>query len=127
MSTDPAFNTFLATVRVALLTAGGALATDGVISQGVLAQIQLYAGAGVIVGTAAWSIWNAWVNFRRARAQGVAAGISLTLSGKAVTEAGDVISAIGTQEATPPKMPTLKTADQIMKEFAPPASAIKKA
>jgi len=124
---DAAFNTFLASIRVALLTAGGALATDGVISQGILAKIQLYVGAGVIIATAAWSIRNAWVNFRRSRAQAVAAGISLALSGKAVTESGDVISSIGAQEATPPKLPTFKTADQIVKEFAPPASAIKKA
>lgn len=118
--TDASFNAMLSSVRSLLLILASLLAAHGLASTGLYFWVQLIAGSIVAVGMALWGCWSAFVNWRKASAVGVQAGINLTVSGKAIDTAGNIIP-VGTAagNATPPKAVTISSAAQIVKDFAP--------
>lgn len=118
-------NAFLTSVRALLLVLGGLLAEHGLEHSTYYSWVMIGAGAVMVVGPAIWGVWSSIVNWHKAAAVGVQAGINLTVSGNAVTDSGQVISRNASADATPPKMVTVATASEIVKDFAPPASAIK--
>ena len=83
------------------------------------------AGSIMIVGPIIWGIVEKLVVFGKALAVAVQAGINLTLSGQTVDTEGHPISKF-TADATPPKQVTVASAAEIVKDFAPPPSAIEK-
>ena len=124
-TTDPNINGILASMRILLLTIGGVMATKGLENTGAYFWIMTAAGGIMAVGSAAWGVYSSFVNFRRARAVGVQAGINMTVQGKALAEDGSVVSHVG-PDTTPVKPVTLATSDKIIEDFGPPGRSIAK-
>ena len=123
--TDPNINGILSSIRIFLITIGGVMAGNGMENTGAYHWIMLIAGSIMVVGPAAWGVWSSFVNFRRARAVGVQAGINLVVSGQAVTPDGSVVTQLG-PGTTPMKDVTLATSDQIIAKLGPVPSSIAK-
>jgi hypothetical protein len=119
------FNALLSSVRSFLLIAGSLLAANGLASSGLYFWVQLVAGSVVGIGSAAWGVYAAFMNWRRANAVGVAAGINLTVSGKALAADGKTVVSEN-NGATPPLDVTIATAQEITAKFGPPATSIAK-
>lgn len=113
------FNALLSSVRSFLLIVGSLLAAHGLASSGIYFWVQLVSGSIVAVGMAAWGVYSAFMNWRKASAIGVASGINLTVAGKALAADGSVVTK--NDGTTPPKPVTLTTAAEIVAAFAPTA------
>jgi hypothetical protein len=124
-STDPNINGILASIRILLITIGGVMAGDGLTNTTAYHWVMIGAGSIMVVGPAIWGVYSSFVNFRRARAVGVQAGINMAVQGKALASDGSVISHFG-PDATPSKDVTLKSSDEIITKFGPVASTIAK-
>ena len=125
---NPNLNAFLTSVRTLLLVAGGLLAEHGLEHSTYYSWIMIGAGSVMVVGPAIWGVWSSLINWHKAAAVGVAAGIAMTVQGKAVTESGEVISKFSADTSdTPPKAVTVASAAEIVANFAPPTSTIAKA
>lgn len=117
---NPNLNAFLTSVRALLLVLGGLLAEHGLEHSTYYSWIMIGAGSIMIVGPAVWGVWSSFSNWRKASAVGVAAGINMTIQGKAVTEGGEVISKFSADaQDTPPKPVTVASAAEIVANFAP--------
>lgn len=122
---SPAANGVLSAIRYLLVTLGTYLAANGYASAGN--NIELAAGAVMIVGPAIWGVYSAVQKYRKVRAVGVQAGINLAVSGRALDANGNMISQFQASDATtPPKPVTLKTAAEIVKSFGPSTQEIAK-
>jgi len=124
-STDPNINGILASIRILLITVGGVMATKGLENTGAYFWVMTAAGSIMVVGPAVWGVYSSFVNFRRARAVGVQAGINMAVQGKALASDGSVISHVG-PDTTPALDVTLATSDEIINKFGPVASTIAK-
>lgn len=90
-------------------------------------DIMLASGAVLIIGPGIGDVVVAIANMRRARAQGVSAGVEMTVRGAAEDADGNPISAvIADANSTPPKPVTLASADKIVKDFGPTSASIAK-
>jgi hypothetical protein len=108
-------------LRVLLVTIGGVLAGEGLANTGAYKWIMIAAGAVGVVGPAAWGLYVAITNAARARqaqAKAVQSGINLVVAGQALTNEGELIQ-VANPDTTPPKPVTLRTASEIVKNFAP--------
>lgn len=124
--TDPRILAFLSGVRSVLLGFGVLMAVLHFDHTEAYKWIIVISGSVVAVGSAAWGVFTQLVTLRKLAAAAVQAGINLAVSGQAVTADGKVISQFsGQSDATPPRPVTVATATEIMKDFAPPSSAIK--
>lgn len=124
---NPNLNAFLAQVRVFLLLIGGFMVEQGFDHTTAYKWIMVAAGSIVVLGNAVWALWSSYANWRKASAVGVAAGINMTVQGKAVTESGEVISKFSAEASdTPPKPVTVASAAEIVANFAPPPATIAK-
>jgi len=123
--TDPNINGILSSIRILLITIGGVMAGAGLSNTSTYKWTMIAGGAVTVLGPAIWGVWSSFVNFRRAQAVGVQAGINMTLQKKALAADGTTIMELdgGT---TPPKSVTLATSGQIIKDFAPAANTIAK-
>lgn len=108
--------------------AAGAL-TGWLVAKGVgLAEATILAGSvvalGGAIGSVAWSMIEV-SSVDKKIAVGVAAGINMTVQGKAL--AADGVTLVSKNDgATPPLQPTVATAAKIVADFGPPASTITK-
>lgn len=117
---NPNLNALLSSIRVLLITIGGVMATKGLENTGAYFWVMTAAGSTMVVGPAVWGVWSAFATWRKASAVGVAAGINMTIQGKAVAEDGTVISKFGADaDATPPKPVTEASGAEIVAKFAP--------
>jgi len=116
---NPNLNAFLTQLKLFLVLVGGLMAEQGYDHTTAYKWVMLASGSCIALGSSAWALWASFANWRKAAAVGVAAGINLTVAGKAVTDDGKVISQFATPDATPPKPVTVETAAQIVKDFAP--------
>ena len=118
---EASINALLSSVRSFLLVVSPLLAAHGLASSGLYEWVQIIAGSIVTVGMAAWGIWVAISNVikkRQAVAVGVAAGINLTIAGKALAANG--ITVVKANDGTTPPLPvTQTTAAAIVRDFAP--------
>lgn len=105
--------------------AGVILAAHGLADTGFYFWLQIAGGSVMFIGPAIWDVYVAIVNIRKASAIGVAAGILMTTSGKALASDGKTVVSLN-DGATPPLMPTQATAAQIVKDFGPLSSEIAK-
>ena len=122
---NPNLNAFLTSVRALLLVIGGLLAEHGLEHSSYYSWVMIGAGSILVIGPAVWGVWSSIYNWHKAAAVGVAAGVNMTVAGKALAEDGSIISAFsGDNNATPPKPVTVATATEIVKDFAPPPSTI---
>ena len=124
--TDPQFNAFLANLRILLVAIGSVMAYEGWEHSAIYSYVMIASGAIMVVGPAAWATWSSFVNWRKASAVGVQAGINLTVSGKALAADGKTVVSEN-NGTTPPLAVTLATAAEIVKDFAPATSSIAKA
>lgn len=123
---NPNLNAFLTQLKLFLVLIGGIMAEQGLEQTTVYHYIMLIAGSILVVGNAAWALWASYSNWRNASAVGVAAGINMTVQGKAITQDGTVISKFGAEsETTPPKPVTVATAAEIVANFAPSTTIAK--
>ena len=121
--TDAQLNSFLSATRAFLIALGAFLATNGYGQTPLYAHVEMAAGAILVIGPTLWGMISAVTNILKAHAIGVQAGINLTTSGKAL--AADGVSVVSKNDGTtPPKPVTIETAQQIVKDFAPPPSSI---
>ena len=125
MSTDPKINSLLVSISNFLKLVAVFLGAHGYGQSGIVANLELGSAAVLFLGPAAWDVWSLIASIRKSKAQGVQAGINLVVAGKAVDSDGAPVSKID-PDATPPKPVTLASAAEIVKDFAPPASAIQK-
>jgi hypothetical protein len=117
---NPNLNAFLTSVRALLLVVGGLLAEHGLEHSTYYSWVMIGAGSVLVIGPAIWGVWSSLVNWRKAAAIGVQAGINLTVSGRAVTDDGKVISQFSSHtDATPPKLVTRSSAQEIIDTFGP--------
>lgn len=121
---NPNLNAFLTSVRALLMVIGTLMAEQGLDHTSAYKYIMLVAGSLMVVGPAVWGVWSSFSNWRKASAVGVAAGINMTVAGKAVDHEGNAISAFSQAAETPPKAVTVASAADIVKEFAPPTASI---
>lgn len=124
---NPNLNAFLTQLKLFLIVIGTLLAEQGFDHTAVYKWIMVASGSVLIVGNAAWALWASYSNWRKASAVGVAAGINMTVQGKAITDDGHPIAAFSPDAATPPKAVTVASAKEIVANFAPPTSEIAKA
>lgn len=116
---NPNLNAFLSQLRVVLIILGSLLAEQGMDHTIVYKYLLVASGSVVVLGNALWALWASYSNWRKASAVGVQAGINLTASGQALSEAGEVISQFSSAAATPPKPVTVATAAEIVANFGP--------
>lgn len=122
---NPNLNALLTAVRTLLLVVGGIMAKEGFEHSTIYSVVMILSGSIMVLGPAVWGVWSSFSNWRKASAVGVAAGINMTIRGKALAEDGTtVVSAF--DGATPPKPVTIATAAEIVKDFAPPTASIAK-
>jgi|HubBroStandDraft_4_1064222.scaffolds.fasta_scaffold00019_31 hypothetical protein len=123
-SANPAMDGVFSAVRSLLIGIGLALAANGVATNSpVYRGVQIAAGSIMFIGPAGWSLYLAITHAltqRKAVAVGVQAGINLVVAGQALTNGGKLIQ-IANPDATPPKPVTEYSAQQIVRNFAPPA------
>ena len=117
---NPALNAFLSNVRILLVILGGLMVELGIDHLPEYKWIMIAAGSITVLGNAVWAAWSSFMNWRKAAAVGVAAGINLTVQGKAL--AADGVSVVSANDGSTPPLPvTIATAAEIVKEFAPDA------
>lgn len=121
---NPQLNTLLSALRVLLLVIGAVLARDHMDGTSLYHYVMLAAGCVIDVGAAAWALYVASVGFLRTRAAAVQAGINLVSQGAALTANGAVVDRL--DGSTPPKLVTLVTSEEIIKNFGPAAAQIAK-
>lgn len=117
-STDPRIASALTALSNLIKIAGIALGSAGLITPGLNAKFEIYAGLVMVIGPALWDVWASFSGLRQGKAEGVQAGINLTVSGRTVDSEGNPISAFAS-DASPPKPVTLASAAQIVKTFGP--------
>lgn len=116
---NPALNAFLSNVRILLVLVGGTMVELGLDHLPEYKWIMIASGSVVVLGNAVWAAYSSFVNWRKASAVGVAAGINMTIQGKALDSAGAPISAFSPAAETPPKPVTVESAAEIVANFAP--------
>lgn len=122
MTNDPNIDGVLSSIRALLVALGAWMATSGFEHTGAYADVMLASGGVMVVGPAVWGVWVAVqraLNGRKAMAVGVAAGINMTVQGKALDSNGAPISAFSAAADTPPKPVTVASAADIVAAFAP--------
>lgn len=125
MPTNANLNATLSALRYLLVVLGGILAQQGLSQTPEYKYVMLASGSIMIIGPAVWGVWAALVNWHRATAVGVQAGINLTVSGHALDTNGAVV---GANDGTTPPLPvTLATAAKIVTDFGPSPASISKA
>lgn len=123
---NPNLNAFLSQLRIVLVIIGSLMAEQGFDHTTIYRWLMIISGSIVVLGNALWALWSSYINWRKASAVGVAAGINMTVQGKALTESGQPISAFSPAADTPPKPVTVASAADIVANFAPPTSSIAK-
>lgn len=116
---------FLTSLRYLIVSGGSYAAGKGYISSDMLNNLLAVAA---VLGPLAWGLYANWQKSQQNKvtaAVGVQAGINLTLSGNAVDHDGNPISKFAA-DATPPKIVTVASAAQIVKDYAPPTGEIVK-
>jgi hypothetical protein len=114
-SMDPVWSA----LRAAVIAIGGGLVSYGLASK---STVTIAAALTPTVAAALWGLYVAWTRAHQkklAQAVGVQAGINLVVAGKALTDSGSLLT-VNAPDATPPKPVTLASAEQIVKNFAPP-------
>lgn len=125
-SVPPWFNAILSALRGLCIAIGALLVYMNYGDGSINKTLTMVAGATLVVGPMIWGIWIAGVQFYRAVAAGVQAGIAMTAQGKAITTTGDFISQFaGDGDATPPKPVTVESAKRIIADFGPDPRTIK--
>ena len=117
---DPKVTAMFSSLRNLLMVAIGILATLGLTASPEYKWTMIAAGAVGVVGPAIWDFWATIKSLLTAQAVGAAAGITMTVQGKALAEDGKVISKFSAAaDATPPKAVTVASATEIVKNFGP--------
>ena len=124
--TDPQFNAMLANLRILLAALGAVMAREGYEHTTAYSIVIQISGSILVIGPLARAAYSSFVNWRKASAAGVQAGINLTVSGKALASDGKTVVSEN-DGTTPPLAVTLATAAEIVKDFAPPTASIAKA
>lgn len=111
-------------LRIFLLSIGAAMLDHGFTAKSnAYTTVTIAAGLVTTIGPAAWGVYAAFTNARRARrarAVAVQAGVNLVTSGAALSDDGRLLSVTHpTGSSTPPKPVTEATAAQIVRNFAP--------
>ena len=115
---NPNLNATLTAIRALLMAIGGVLLDKGMGSTAAYFWIETVAGSIFVLGPAIWGVYSSIVNWRKASAVGVQAGINLTVAGKALAEDGKTVVSQN-NGSTPPMPVTIATASEIVKDFAP--------
>lgn len=121
-STDPRVQALFTQGRMALIAVGSGMAVLGFHNSAAYQWVMGISGIVLVVGPAIWDFIATVAALFHAQAVGVNAGINLTVSGKAVDHAGNVISKFSPDAETPPRPPTVESAKEIVKEFASPVA-----
>lgn len=110
-----------AALRSLLIAGGAAMVALNLGHTQTYALVMQVSGSVMVVGPLLWAVFEKLVTLKNALAKAVQAGINLTVSGKAITDSGHVISQFSAEaeSSTPPKLVTKASASEIIKEFAP--------
>ena len=114
-------------IRIFLLSVGAAMLDHGFTAKSnAYTGVIIAAGLVTTLGPAAWGVYAAVTNARRAKqekAKAVQAGLNLAASGQMLDSEGKPITAFNAGEGTPPLPVTLQSASEIVKKFAPATAA----
>jgi len=121
---NPNIVAVFAAARGLLIALGAAMVSLNLGDTHAYSVVMQVAGSIMIVGPMVWAVFEKLVTLKRAIAAAVQAGINLTVSGSAVTKDGSVVDK--NDGTIPPKPVTVKTAEEIVKDFAPPPKSITK-
>jgi hypothetical protein len=111
---NPQAMAFLAALRILLITIGAVMADQHWGSSGAYHAVMTAAGLVMVIGPAAWGLWDTFWALVRSQAAGVQAGLNLVEYGRALDDKGQLVPA-----TTQLKPVTLASADKIMRIFGP--------
>ena len=127
MTDNANVDALFSSIRSLLIVLGTILAGYGMTNTGWYFWIEAGAGSIMVIGPAAWGVYVAFTNLlkqRKAVAVGVQSGINLVATGNALAADGAVISV--NSGMTPPKPVTIKSAQEIVRNFAPSTPPVEK-
>lgn len=117
---DPRVTAMFSSLRNLLMVCSGILATLGLTASPAYKWLMISAGAVGVIGPAIWDFAATIKALLTAQAVGAQAGINMTVARQALAQDGTVISKLSADpSATPPKLVTLATAPEIVKNFGP--------
>jgi hypothetical protein len=124
MNPSPNIVAVFAATRGVLIAVGAIMVYMKLGDTHAYALVMQAAGSIMVAGPMAWAVFEKLVTLKKTIAAAVQAGINLTASGSALAEDGSVVDK--NDGSTPPKAVTVKTAQEIVKDFAPSPKSIAK-
>ncbi|HEY1806083.1 MAG TPA: hypothetical protein VGG45_16535 [Terracidiphilus sp.] len=110
-ASEPNINAVFSSIRSFLIVIGTVMAGNGLATSGAYKWVEIVAGSIMVVGPAAWGVYNAFANYIASRKKTTAA-VNATLH---LATAGGVL----VDRAGEPIPATDATAAQIVKSYAP--------
>lgn len=118
-SSDPKVQALFTQLRMLFIAIGAVIAYAGYDASPAYKWVMMAGGAVLIIGPAIWDFIATVNALLHTQAVGVASGLNLAVSGKAVDREGNVISQFSPNAETPPRAPTIESAQEIVKAFSP--------